>query len=323
MKVTADKRKVVANDDDAIQTYRFLRLGMLVAVSLILVAQAQEWVVTGDVESSISAYFYTSVHGIFVGALFILGACLIIYRGSGRRADDIGSKSSKEDAVLNFSGFLAFFVATMPTTPVKYCKSSELPGCSKVAEGTSTGLWALVIVWIAVEVGFFVMTSSETLADIRRYFNRIRVARLVTLTVMVIYFCAPRGLYDFLHLPWSQVIFDNRHNMAAVSMFLGIVYVVFVNAKSAKASSEPRAQRAGRWYRFISRLMVLTIAAVIISHIVNRIFYKGWIFEHDVILLEWLLIAEFAAYWLVQTVELWNVDNRDALPASESSEPQT
>ncbi|MBH0776813.1 hypothetical protein [Nocardia bovistercoris] len=87
------KPLVIAHPPDAIDTYRALRFGIVLVVGLIAVAQFAEWLADGDVSTSISASFYTSVHGIFVGALFAAGTCLIIYRGN----------SDIEDSVLNFA----------------------------------------------------------------------------------------------------------------------------------------------------------------------------------------------------------------------------
>jgi hypothetical protein len=36
-------------------------------------------------------------------------------------------------------------------------------------------------------------------------------------------------------------------------------------------------------------------------------------FNHAVLVVEVALIVEFGAYWLVQTVELWNTSTRDQL----------
>jgi hypothetical protein len=40
-------------------------------------------------------------------------------------------------------------------------------------------------------------------------------------------------------------------------------------------------------------------------------------FNHVVLVVEVALIAEFGAYWLVQTVELWNTPTRDELVDAE------
>jgi hypothetical protein len=51
--------------------------------------------------------------------------------------------------------------------------------------------------------------------------------------------------------------------------------------------------------------MALTLVAAVTSHLV----LDG--FNHAVLVVEVALIAEFGAYWLVQTVELWNTAIRD------------
>jgi hypothetical protein len=56
-------------------------------------------------QNSISAYFYTSSHSVFIASLCAVGICLIVYQGS----------TTTEDALLNFSGVLAIVVGLVPT----------------------------------------------------------------------------------------------------------------------------------------------------------------------------------------------------------------
>ena len=58
-----------------------------------------------EIEPSISHYYYTIMHIVFVGVLSIVGAFLICYRGKYR----------SENIVSNIAGFLAFCVAIFPT----------------------------------------------------------------------------------------------------------------------------------------------------------------------------------------------------------------
>ncbi len=51
-------------------------------------------------------------------------------------------------------------------------------------------------------------------------------------------------------------------------------------------------------------LTLVTIVALSLT-------FKKW--THAVILVEALLIAEFAAFWVIQTVELWNAVDKRAL----------
>jgi hypothetical protein len=59
----------------------------------------------GCFQTSISAYYYTPVHGIFIGALVAVGTCLICLRGN----------TDAEDILLNLAGMFAPVVALVPT----------------------------------------------------------------------------------------------------------------------------------------------------------------------------------------------------------------
>lgn len=59
---------------------------------------------------SISHYYYTKMHMLFVGLLCVLGGFLITYRGS----------SNGEDYISTFAGLCAVFVAVFPDDRVKY-----------------------------------------------------------------------------------------------------------------------------------------------------------------------------------------------------------
>ena len=93
-----------------------------------------------------------------------------------------------------------------------------------------------------------------------------------------------------------------------VTMFVSFIVTVLINAFLAGRQDQdkcPNTRAYHRVYQVISVAMVLTLAAVVIVHLV----LDG--FNHAVLVVEVALIAEFGAYWLVQTVELWNTSTRD------------
>src|SRR5215216_7238863 len=65
------------------------------------------------VQKSISAYYYTPVHGYFVGALLSIGVCLFCLKGS----------TETEDVLLNLAGMFALIVALVPTADPESCAS--------------------------------------------------------------------------------------------------------------------------------------------------------------------------------------------------------
>jgi hypothetical protein len=95
---------------DAIKTYRYLRIGMIGAVVLLAASIAIERSKVDCWQTWISAYYYTPVRAIFVGSMIAVGLSLIVYKGR-----------AWEDACLNFAGMLAPVVAVVPTTDVGRC----------------------------------------------------------------------------------------------------------------------------------------------------------------------------------------------------------
>ena len=91
----------------AIKSYRYLRLAIVVVVLSLIASVLIERSKTSCWEVSISAYYYTPVHAMFVGALVAIGVCLIAVKGS----------EEWEDMLLNVAGILAPIVAFVPTSP--------------------------------------------------------------------------------------------------------------------------------------------------------------------------------------------------------------
>lgn len=58
-----------------------------------------------SLQSSISAYYHTPLRDVFVGVMFVVGSCLVVYRGF----------TEAENWILNAAGVLALGVALLPT----------------------------------------------------------------------------------------------------------------------------------------------------------------------------------------------------------------
>ena len=98
----------------AIKTWRYLRASMIGFVLAIFIGVGFERSkAPGCFQTSISAYYYTPVHGIFIGALIAVGTCLICLRGN----------TDPEDILLNLAGMFAPVVALVPTPGTGSCGS--------------------------------------------------------------------------------------------------------------------------------------------------------------------------------------------------------
>jgi cytochrome bd-type quinol oxidase subunit 2 len=103
----------VVQKDDSIISYLLLRqligiLGILLPFSLTLGAYLVGH--CSSLQPSISHYYFSTMHIVFVGTLCVLGGFLITYRGKG----------TLENRTSNIAGACAFSVAIFPTSSVDF-----------------------------------------------------------------------------------------------------------------------------------------------------------------------------------------------------------
>ena len=276
-----------------LDTYRGLRLATVVVVVLLGAAVLAQAIPAGCWQTSISAYYWTAAHAVFIAALCVIGTCLIVYKGS----------SDLEDAALSFSGFLAFVVAFVPTAREPLCGGPGLPADVVVGPGIRNTVGALLIAGVVGEIASLLARRSRRHAvdpehpEPARPFLAWSTLRPAALAV---------GAVVYLALPGQ--LETRGHDVAAVTMFVGIIVVVVANARSSRRAGRP--ERYVRAYGAVAVSMALTLVGIVALHVS----VPTW--EHAIIVVEALLIVEFAIFWLVQTVELWNLPDRRALIAA-------
>jgi hypothetical protein len=277
--------------DTALETYRYLRGGMPAMLVMLGAALLLERVHATCWQTSISAYYFTSAHGVFIGALCAIGTLLIVYKGS----------SDTEDVLLNLAGILAFVVAFVPTSrPVLFCGDASLPDGAVSGQAIIRNVWALAVALVVSRAASWWMhrrtgtgRGRSTLGTVATWVQRAVLAvGVITLVAVPKWFVA------------------NAHSVAAVTMFLAFIVTVLINAFVAGHQDEARCPHKGTYhlvYQVISVAMVLTLVAAVATHLI----LDG--FNHVVLVVEVALILEFGAYWVVQTIELWKVSTRDEL----------
>jgi hypothetical protein len=265
--------------DVALDTYRYLRGGIPVMIVMLASALIVERATATCWQTSISAYYFTGVHAVFIGTICAIGALLIVYRGS----------SDTEDVLLNMSGILAFVVAFVPTTrPVLLCGASALPVDALSEHAVIANVWALVIALAVSRAASWWMYRRTGTGRDRSPLGAVAIwVQRGVLAVGLLTLILARG--------WFVA---NAHGIAAIAMFAAIIVTVIISAVVVRT-------RYRVVYQVISVLMVLTLVATVVVHFVLDDF------NHIVLVVEILLIAEFGAYWVVQTVELWNSPVRD------------
>jgi hypothetical protein len=110
---------------------------MIVLVAGLAVSIVTEWIARDAdcFQTSISAYYYTSVHAYFIGALVSIGVCLFCLKGN----------TEGEDVLLNLAGMFAPVVALVPTPDPGQC--GVVRGTTKhVHDNVVNNITALLVV---------------------------------------------------------------------------------------------------------------------------------------------------------------------------------
>jgi hypothetical protein len=276
--------------------YRDLRVGVVVTMVMLAAAIVVERILATGWQSALSEYYYTSAHSIFIAALLGLATLAFVYRGS----------SDTEDALLTLAGVAALIAALVPQVrPKLYTRPGlELPAEYKVESLVQPNVSAVVI---ALVLGWLL-----TMWQHRR--NRGQQTRSPggTLALYLLRLIVVVGLIALFF--FRDKFNEYAHGVAGTVMLLAFIATVSCAAYVVEREKEsPHRHRYRGFYRMIAVVMLVTLIAVVTLHIARPDWLRNdlwWI-----IVLESALILEFAAYWVVQTIELWNTaDRRERLP---------
>lgn len=270
---------------DALKTYRYLRVGMILAVIALVASVMIERSHVDCWQTSISAYYYTPVRAVFVGGLLAIGFSLIVIKGRGN-----------EDIFLNAAGMLAPVVAVAPTTDVGACWSirpiplplvdGELaPWVRTNIDNNFNSLLITGVVALVVAVTLALLISAGLIGDRRELERGTTLSLGATAGALVLGWWAINN--------WSA--FHSRaHGFAAVAMFVFLFAAVVTKAWQHRNTSP-----AGYLWSYATVAVLMAAGAAVIAG--GRIGD-----EHTVLILEAYEIAMFVGYWVIQTVEHWD-----------------
>ena len=314
----------LVKQEDAVTTYRYVRLGLVALVVFLTASVITTWRHADGWQNSISAYFYTSSHSVFVASLCAVGICLIVYQGS----------TTTEDSLLNFAGFLAFVVGLVPTRREKL-RGPGLPDDFRPTVFVDNNVWALLIASVTAAVVFVIIrfirnrvntppqaqlcTAKQDAPESNPEELPALLAAIVRILKKVLPAVAPLLRVVRVMLPYllllaliaGAVVFvvnlplfvENAHSVAAYTMFGAIIVVVLHYACYAALRKDrgPKT-RLGfvAAYLIIAILMVLTLIVVAIFQVMGN--------GLGVLVVEFLVIGEFAVFWLFQSVDLWELE---------------
>ena len=274
--------------DITLDTYRYLRGGMAVMIVMLGVAVVGERLAATCWQTSISAYYFTTAHSVFIAALCALGVQFIVYKGS----------SDTEDVLLTLAGILAFVVAMVPTTrPVLLCGRYGLPAEYDVKHAIVNNVWAVVIALVVARIASWWLYRRTNTAQPKSVFGTVSLYLLRAILAIGV-----------IALVFFQDFFDSHaHGIAATIMFLAIITTVVTTAFLVSRQEDVKSPHRRLYlmlYQGIAAAMIVTLIAVVVLHFA----LDSW--NHWVIVVETALIVEFTCYWVVQTIELWTTPNR-------------
>ena len=265
--------------DAAIKTYRYVRIALIVLVAALAASVVLERIHATHLQDSISAYYYTPTHSIFVATFVGMGICLIVVKGS----------NDTEDVLLNIGGILAPIVALVPTTEPSNIYGSKALTITNARVLIGNNVVALLIAGVvAIVLAYWVERSKREVTV-----SRIRTPDKVGLVVAAVLIVVGSWTY------WKERRFflDHAHTTSAIAMAAILALVVVLNAQRAHARHRPTY---GVLYFLAVAIMALGVVPVLVH--LQWDSFKPWNF-----VLESIEIGGFTTFWIMQTFELWDL----------------
>src|SRR5215207_3858994 len=235
----------------ATKSYRYLRLSIVVVILSLLASVVLERINAGCWEESISAYYYTPVHTMFVGALLALGVAIIAIRGS----------TDVEDMLLNVAGVLAPIVAFVPTSRPSTLCSKHASAVTDSAPYINNNLLAFAIGGGAAVLTAVALTYRATRARAKARHEPLKFDPLTLVGLGLGLVLVVGGLLWFVLARDSFL--EHAHGGGAVAMFALLGIVALLSGFGAKPPF--------RWIYFATAgAMALGVVGVIIVQIIKQ-----------------------------------------------------
>lgn len=266
-------------------TYRYLRLCLLALLLALTVSVALE-TVRGGWQTSISAYYYTPAGPAFIAVLSSVGVCLVALHGY----------TDAENVCLNLAGISAPMVAFVPTP-----ERSHAPDVLAITNNATTFLAVL-------GVGYVVVLALV----VRRARRHDHVSGWQVIGLVSV---AMAWVVGVVWLAVDRTSFaSHAHALAATFTFLPFAAVVALNTdwgvRVIARMPVPSRTRFDRAYWAV--LIGMGCAAVLFA------VFRPW--AYSLLGLEIALLALFATFWILQTIDLMD-PRRDAAVAPVAPSP--
>ena len=284
------------HDAAALKTYRYLRLGMLVAVAALSYSIIEEYSQSGVhcFLGSISGYYYTPVHPVFIGVMVGIGLALIAIKG----------RTAIEDACLSLAGMMAPIVALVPTgDDVRgVCRPQMLSaGHYQPDTHTSFGPASISNDLHAYVLAGYVAIGLLLIAALLQWRHSGSTEEYTSGTWITLGIAFALVLTGSILLRWGYEWVLQGHARAACAMFLLLAVAAITNGVLGLRRQHTKPVYV--WsYLAVGSFMIAAGIVFLVTQVSDRSALNG----HLVFAIEIVEILAFVVFWAVQTIERWN-----------------
>ena len=284
------------HDAAALKTYRYLRLGMLVAVAALSYSIIEEYSQRGVhcFLGSISGYYYTPVHPVFIGVMVGIGLALIVIKG----------RTAIEDACLSLAGMMAPIVALVPTgDDVQGVCRQQMLSAGRYQPDThgSFGPASISNDMHAYVLAGYVAIGLLLIAALVEWRHSGSIEEYTTGTWISLGIAFALVITGSVLLRWGYGWVLQGHARAACAMFLLLAVAAITNG--VLGFLRQHTKRIYAWfYVAVGTFMIVAGIVFLATQVSDRSALNG----HLVFAIEIVEILAFVIFWAVQTVERWN-----------------
>lgn len=270
-----------------VTTYRYVR-GCLLALLLGLTVSIGVETVRHGWQNSISSYYYTPAGPVFIAVLASVGVCLVALRGY----------TDAENVCLNLAGISAPMVAFVPTP-----EQGHPPDRAAITNNAATFLAVLAVGYLVV---LFLVWRG------RRHGHPVSRWSMIGLLSVAL-----AWLVGVVWLAVDNASFAaHAHTLAATFTLLPFAAVVALNTDWGVRviAREPTPSRT----RFETAYWVVLIGMGCVA----VVFAALWSWDYALLGLEVGILALFATFWILQTIDLMDSRRDAATTASVRAAPR-
>lgn len=259
-----------------VTTYRYVR-GCLLALLLALTVSLGIETIRHGWQTSLSSYYYTPAGPVFIAVLTSVGVCLVALRGY----------TDAENVSLNLAGISAPMVAFVPTP-----ERGHPPDRAAITNNAATFLAVLAVGYLVVLI--FVWRGRRRGRAVSRWNVIGLVSVALAWLVGVVWLAVDRASFA-----------AHAHALAATFTFLPFAFVVALNTDWGVRviAREATASRTRFDAAYWVVLLGMGLATVLFAAL------HAW--DYALLGLEISVLGLFAAFWILQTIDLMD-SRRDA-----------